>query len=108
MDGTINHVHILEISGPVLPHHVHQIRKVFERTQKGEFTLTFNTHEPTVPFNAKLPVSECNPESEKMKMREEKFDTFFDVCDIDDRLTCIRELYCKDYRYDWATWFYDA
>lgn len=103
MDGTINHVHILEISGPVLPHHVHQIRKVLERTQKGEFTLTFNTHEPTVPFNAKLPVSECNPEREKMKMRGEKFDTFFDVCDIDDRLTCIRELYCRDYSYDWAT-----
>lgn len=103
MDGTINHVHILEISGPVLPHHVHQIRKVLERTQKGEFTLTFNTHEPTVPFNAKLPVSECNPEREKMKMRGEKFDTFFDVSDIDDRLTCIRELYCRDYSYGWVT-----
>ncbi|XP_061176544.1 protein downstream neighbor of son homolog [Saccostrea echinata] len=102
-DGSINHVHILEISGAVLPHHVHHIRKVLERTQKGEFTLTFNTHEPTVPFNAKLSVTDCNPERERMKMRGDKFDSFFDVCEIDDRLTCIRELYCKDYEYNWAT-----
>ncbi|XP_062605339.1 protein downstream neighbor of son homolog [Saccostrea cucullata] len=102
-DGSINHVHILEISGAVLPHHVHRIRKVLERTQKGEFTLTFNTHEPTVPFNAKLSVTDCDPDRAKMKMRGDKFDSFFDVCEIDDRLSCIRELYCKDYEYNWAT-----
>ena len=103
IDGTINHVHILEITGPVLPHQIHRIRKVLERTQQGEFTLTFNTHEPTVPFNARLPLSECSPEKEKMKMTEDNFDSFFNVSEIDDMLACIRELYCKDYNYDWAT-----
>lgn len=37
-----------------------------------------------------------------MKMRGENFDIFFDVSDIDDRLMCIRELYCRDYSYDWV------
>jgi hypothetical protein len=101
-DGSINHVHILEIAGPVLPHHVHCIRRILERTQGGEFTLTFNTHEPTVPFNAKLSTTDCNPEREKMNMRGDNFDAFFDNCEIDDRLTCIRELYCKNHTYDWA------
>ncbi|XP_048769188.2 protein downstream neighbor of son homolog [Ostrea edulis] len=101
-DGSIDHVHILEIAGALLPHHVHRIRKVLERTQ-GEFTLTFNTHEPTVPFNAKLSTTDNNPEREKMNMKGDNFDSFFDNCEIEDRLTCIRELYCKKCVYNWAT-----
>lgn len=64
--------------------------------------MIFNIYELIVSFNVKFLVSECNLEREKMKMRGEKFDIFFDVCDIDDRLTCIRELYCRDYSYDWV------
>lgn len=64
--------------------------------------MTFNVYELIVLFNVKFLVSECNLEREKMKMRGEKFDIFFDVCDIDDRLMCIRELYCRDYSYDWV------
>lgn len=105
-DGSIDHVHILEIAGALLPHHVHRIRKVLERTQ-GEFTLTFNTHEPTVPFNAKLSTTDNNPEREKMNMKGDNFDSFFDNCEIEDRLTCIRELYCKKCVYNWATWIYN-
>ncbi|CAG2232303.1 DONSON [Mytilus edulis] len=60
VDGNIRQVHILEVAGPVLPHHVQTISSLLHRTQNQDFSLTFNTHEPSQPFNVKCPPGDEN------------------------------------------------
>lgn len=95
----IKSVHILEILGPVLPHHVASYKSLFSDTQDGSFSLTFNTHEPTVSFNAVIGSEDDQSDNrtirEQYLMGHHKYDAFFSNKQLDTRLTCIREIHCK-------------
>ena len=41
----------LEVMGALLPHHVHGLTRLFSHTQ-SDFTVTFNSHDPTAPLNS--------------------------------------------------------
>jgi len=81
-DG-IKQMHILEFMGPILPHHVMNMSSMFSQTQAGNFSMTLNTHEPVVPFNAEITrssatdMSDCLADREKMGLTENIFDGFF-------------------------------
>lgn len=105
VDGSIRQVHILEVGGPVLPHHVHTMSSLLQNTQHNNFTLTFNTHEPTHPFNIK-----CSSQNEDtpdirptLNMQNSKFDSFFSGQGISDRLTSTHELVCDKDGYSWIS-----
>ncbi|XP_033740596.1 protein downstream neighbor of son homolog [Pecten maximus] len=95
----IKSVHILEILGPVLPHHISSYNSLFRDTQEGCFSLTFNTHEPSISFNAVVGSEDDQSNNasirEQFVMRHKKFDPFFSNRPLDTRLTCIREIHCK-------------
>lgn len=45
-------MHVLDISGPILPHVVHYLKSLLAmRTQDGHFKLMFSTLDGTVPFS---------------------------------------------------------
>ena len=104
MDFKNKPVHILEIAGPILPHHVQNLTALFHRTQDQDFSLTFNTHDPTVPFNFTLPTS-ANTGADRLKldMTQSVHDPFFDLMEISDRLSCLKEVYCNKEGYSWIT-----
>ncbi|ESO88901.1 hypothetical protein LOTGIDRAFT_106337, partial [Lottia gigantea] len=45
---------ILEITGPILPHNILNLTSLLEERLTSDFSLTFNNHEPTAPFNIYL------------------------------------------------------
>ncbi|XP_041354100.1 protein downstream neighbor of Son-like [Gigantopelta aegis] len=45
--------HILEICGPLLPHHVLNLTALLRRTQNTDVSFTFKTHETSAAFNVK-------------------------------------------------------
>ncbi|XP_071114520.1 protein downstream neighbor of son homolog [Haliotis cracherodii] len=49
--GNFQKGHVIEMSGPILPHHVLNVSHLLRDLQKEDFTLTFNTHEPTAALN---------------------------------------------------------
>ena len=105
VDGSIRQVHILEVGGPVLPHHVHTMSSLLQNTQHNNFTLTFNTHEPTYPFNIKCSSqNEDTPDvRQTLNMQNSKFDSFFSGQGISDRLTSTHELVCDKDGYSWIS-----
>ncbi|XP_041066954.1 protein downstream neighbor of son homolog [Carcharodon carcharias] len=46
--------HSLEITGPIMPHSLHSLTLMLKSAQKGRFTASFLTHEPTSVFNVAL------------------------------------------------------
>ncbi|XP_071820067.1 protein downstream neighbor of son homolog isoform X1 [Apostichopus japonicus] len=48
----IHDIHTLEVSGPILPHNVHLLTDLLSETQQGQFSLTFQAHEPTACFTS--------------------------------------------------------
>ncbi|XP_067674499.1 protein downstream neighbor of son homolog [Haliotis asinina] len=49
--GNIQKGHVIEMSGPILPHHVLNVSHLLRDLQEEDFTLTFNTHEATASLN---------------------------------------------------------
>lgn len=107
-EGIIKQVNILEVNGPCLPHHVHNLTALLQRTQNHDFSMTFNTYEPSVPFNSSVNTGTTNKELSNTDrvpfgMDSQTFDPFFHQIPITDRLACIRELYCSDEGFSWNT-----
>ena len=46
--------HILEVHGPILPHHVLNLSTHLRHTQDTDVTITFKTHESSAAFNMKV------------------------------------------------------
>ncbi|XP_067897210.1 protein downstream neighbor of son homolog isoform X4 [Heterodontus francisci] len=46
--------HSLEITGPIMPHSLHSLTLMLKSAQKGTFTASLHTHEPTSVFNVAL------------------------------------------------------
>ncbi|KAK3098985.1 hypothetical protein FSP39_024959 [Pinctada imbricata] len=107
LDFRNKQMHILEIVGPILPHHIQRFSALFSHTQNNNYSFTFNTHEPTVPFNFDLPCinsdDSVEKEREKLDMQEDVHNSFFDVIEISDRLSSIKELHRSKEGYSWIT-----
>lgn len=107
-EGNIRQVNILEVNGPCLPHHLHNLTALLQRTQNHDFSMTFNTYEPSVPFNSSVNTGTTNKELSNTDrvpfgMNSQTFDPFFHQIPIADRLACMRELYCNDEGFSWNT-----
>lgn len=50
-DGIITQAHIVEVTGPILPHHCQNMVSLLHRTQCADYGMVFNNHYTTVPFN---------------------------------------------------------
>ncbi|XP_060071651.1 protein downstream neighbor of Son-like [Ylistrum balloti] len=119
----IKSVHILEVLGAVLPHHLANYMSLLSNTQEGEFSLTLNTHEPSVALNVPVgmetdqsPVGSETDQSpvgsetdkskvgaarEQLEMAHKKFDPFFTNKALDSKLTCIKEVHCKQSQFSY-------
>nr|KAG5711022.1 hypothetical protein BaRGS_013756 [Batillaria attramentaria] len=51
LDGETQDAHVLEITGPLLPHHQLNIATIVHEAIPDTVVISYNTHEPTVPFN---------------------------------------------------------
>ncbi|XP_069616896.1 protein downstream neighbor of Son [Ranitomeya imitator] len=49
----------LEITGPVMPHTVHSLTLLLKAAQKGSFSASLYTHEPTTVFNTAIHPQNC-------------------------------------------------
>ncbi|XP_077150036.1 protein downstream neighbor of Son [Ranitomeya variabilis] len=49
----------LEITGPVMPHTVHSLTLLVKAAQKGSFSASLYTHEPTTVFNTAIHPQNC-------------------------------------------------
>ncbi|XP_046554130.1 LOW QUALITY PROTEIN: protein downstream neighbor of son homolog [Haliotis rubra] len=59
--GNIQKGHVIEMSGPILPHHVLNVSHLLRDLQEEDFTLTFNTHEPTASLNLRGTLLQSDP-----------------------------------------------
>uniref|UniRef100_UPI00398F0C9F protein downstream neighbor of son homolog n=1 Tax=Pristiophorus japonicus TaxID=55135 RepID=UPI00398F0C9F len=46
--------HSLELTGPIMPHSLHSLTLMLKSAQRGTFTASLHTHEPTSVFNVAL------------------------------------------------------
>lgn len=47
----------LEITGPIMPHALHNVTMLLRSSQRGSFSVGMHAHEPTAVFNTCLPPS---------------------------------------------------
>ncbi|XP_059824705.1 protein downstream neighbor of son homolog isoform X1 [Hypanus sabinus] len=97
--------HCLEITGPIMPHALHSLTLMLKSAQKGNFTASFHSHEPTSVFNVALKLEHhegkdhslsemsnygLHPETLNQLMQQPTFGK-----------SSMKHLEMKDYRYLW-------
>ncbi|KAL5010623.1 hypothetical protein ScPMuIL_012928 [Solemya velum] len=108
--GNIKHSHIVEVGGPILPHHVQSVCQLLRRTQTS-FSISFNNHEPSLPFNVSIPgTNDVNNSrsivcgsADRDSIKTEKFEAFYTAAKISETLAGIRELNCTADGVSWQT-----
>lgn len=60
-NGRYRDVEVLEISGPILPHHTLRLASRLCQQGRPPLTFSYNTYEPTQPFNLPLPEQDRTP-----------------------------------------------
>lgn len=101
--------HVLEIAGPILPHHQLNVSSVL---QKVVPVISYNTHEPTIALNIdvkSLKNCNCSPRAESAPSNQNwKYGLQSSVCDqleTDtgvDKGTALREVRCHPDGYMWS------
>ncbi|XP_038657553.1 protein downstream neighbor of son homolog [Scyliorhinus canicula] len=97
--------HSLEITGPIMPHSLHSLTLMLKSAQKGRFTASLLTHEPTSVFNVALKMehhenkdlpsdelsnSGLHPETLNQLMQQPTFGK-----------SSMKHLEMNDYKYSW-------
>ncbi|XP_078416340.1 protein downstream neighbor of son homolog [Cetorhinus maximus] len=97
--------HSLEITGPIMPHSLHSLTLMLKSAQKGRFTASLLTHEPTSVFNVALKMEQhenkdlssdelsnsgLHPETLNQLMQQPTFGK-----------SSMRHLEMNDYKYTW-------
>ena len=109
--GGVKQSDILEVTGPILPHHVQNLVQLLKDTQNSKFTITFNTHEPSVPLNVLTEDSdnESSPSSythavpwESLGLDAAMHQSFVEQFPLSDRTAGIKELFCTDEGFSWV------
>ncbi|XP_050394290.1 protein downstream neighbor of Son [Patella vulgata] len=92
--GNSHRSHILEISGPLLPHNILNISSLFRQKIGREFSFTFNNHEPTAPFNIKISqnVEKDNNLFQNMNLRSDVRDSLYDGQTLERDVCCIKTI----------------
>ncbi|XP_018411040.1 PREDICTED: protein downstream neighbor of Son [Nanorana parkeri] len=93
----------LEISGPIMPHAVHSLTLLLKAAQRGSFSTSLYTHEPTTVFNTSI-----HGQDSKEKDSSELVNCGLHPLTLEQfsRLsllgkTSIRQLDLSDYKYTW-------
>ena len=113
-DGSITHAHILEIGGPILPHHTQSLITLYHSTQQENFGMVFNNHDVTAPFNV---LGRLNQEtvdtdvenvdetvkifSDNDKEKQEITKNHFRHKPISDKICAIKEIVCTPEGFTW-------
>ena len=113
-DGSITHAHILEIAGPILPHHTQSLITLYHRTQQENFGMVYNNHDVTAPFNV---LGRLNQEtvdtdvenvdetvkifSDNDKEKQEITKKHFRHKPISDKICAIKEIVCTPEGFTW-------
>ncbi|XP_045196207.2 protein downstream neighbor of Son-like [Mercenaria mercenaria] len=88
-EGNVTQAHIVEVAGPILPHHCQGLVSLLHRTQNADYGMVCNNHDPTIPFNvlSKL-IHSSNADkyenSEKLSENESKCNTSTILDSIED------------------------
>lgn len=91
----------VELTGPILPHCVVGLARLFRHTASGNFTATFGgIHEPTLSFNS-LPQLDVDSDSHQSIKYQHLLP--HDVCHTTSLgKQAVRELVCTDGLYTWT------
>ncbi|XP_013421778.1 protein downstream neighbor of son homolog [Lingula anatina] len=98
-DGSTNTVFMVEVVGPILPHTLFKLCRLFESSQEQQFSAVCHVHEPTVPFNGIMTVKKSG-----------SLDTVVDPLDVEHYIKdgkniekqAIREIACDGLLYSWT------
>jgi len=94
-------VNSVELTGPIMPHCVAGLSRLFAHTTRGNFTATFGgVHEPTMSFNSVTANSVDSSSGNTVNYQQ-----FIphDVCRAADLgKQALRELVCIDGLYSWS------
>ena len=96
--GQVNSV---ELTGPIMPHCIAGLARLFTHTSRGDFTATFGAvHEPTLSLNC-MSLSDDMPQPADYQHLIPS-----DVCHVDHLgKQAMRELVCTDRLYTWTCWW---
>ncbi|WAR07442.1 DONS-like protein [Mya arenaria] len=83
-DGNITSAHIVEIGGPILPHHTQQLVSLIHTTQAQDFGMVFHNHDPTVPFNVLPTLVGTENEMEQSPVESGECEKVKDILEVDD------------------------
>ncbi|XP_078088918.1 protein downstream neighbor of son homolog [Mustelus asterias] len=97
--------HSLEISGPIMPHSLHSLTLMLKSAQKGKFSASLLTHEPTSVFNVALKMEQhenkdlssdelCNSGLHPETLNQLKQQPTFGK-------SSLKHLEMNDYKYSW-------
>ncbi|XP_051870355.1 protein downstream neighbor of son homolog [Pristis pectinata] len=97
--------HSLEITGPIMPHTLHSLTLMLKSAQKGNFTASFHSHEPTSVFNVALKLEhhegkDCSSgELSNYGLHPETLNQLMKQPTIGK--SSMKHLEMKDYKYTW-------
>ena len=113
-DGSITHAHILEIAGPILPHHTQSLINLYHRTQQENFGMVFNNHDITAPFNILGRLHQENVDTDMAnideteqncrngdKVGQSSSNKHFIHKPISDKICAIKEIVCTPEGFTW-------
>lgn len=93
----------LEISGPVMPHAAHSLTLLLRAAQKGSFSTSLYTHEPTTVFNTSIHDQYCkekdSAELVNCGLHPLTLEQFSQLSILGK--TSLRQLELSDYMYTW-------
>ncbi|XP_072275825.1 protein downstream neighbor of Son [Pyxicephalus adspersus] len=93
----------LEVTGPVMPHAVHSLTLLLKAAQRGSFSTSLYTHDPTTVFNTSVHGPDCkemdNAELGNCGLHPLTLEQFSQLSTLGK--TSLRQLELSDYKYTW-------
>ncbi|XP_069800809.1 protein downstream neighbor of Son [Dendropsophus ebraccatus] len=93
----------LEITGPVMPHTVHSLTLLLKAAQRGSFSASLYTHEPTTVFNTAIhPQNSKESDGAELAncgLHPQTLEQFTQVSTLGK--SSLRQLELSDYKYTW-------
>lgn len=109
MEGETQDAHVLEIHGPLMPHHQLNIAALLRHGLADTAVISYNTHEPTAPFNMEATgdvESDSGMSTASSKLWEAGLHKTvrgqFVKCSALERGTVLHEVKCLEDGYTWS------
>ncbi|KAL7845910.1 hypothetical protein AOLI_G00241020 [Acnodon oligacanthus] len=98
----------LEVTGPIMPHALHALTQLLKPAQKGGFSVSLYTHEPSVVLN--VPVTKLSESDPQSNMEQDLVRCGLQQSTIQQLVepatlgkSALRQLHMREFSYSWSS-----